>query len=342
LGLPLSLGPVRVVPFALGELGYWDEDRDAAEVQRAYGQVGIRGSLPFWSVNPGVRSLLWNVNGVAHKVTLDTEFFWAGASEDVSRMALYDPLDDDATEHFQRRFIDNLFGGMLPREFDARYYALRSGMQRWVTSSTPEIAHDLAMLRSGIRQRWQTKRGSPGSERIIDWIVFDVEGSFFPDADRDNFGEAVGLLNYNLRWHVGDRLTLLSDGFADLFTDGLRTFSLGGTIGRPLRGSLYVGYRSIHGPFNSDRIMAAVNYRMSEKWILNAGGAYDLTENWNLGESVSITRVGESMLIRLGAHVDRSRDNVGIGLAIEPRFMGGKLSQVGGVPIPPVGAFGLE
>jgi hypothetical protein len=342
LGLPLSLGPVRVVPFALGELGYWDEDRDAAEVQRAYGQVGIRGSLPFWSVNPGVRSLLWNVNGVAHKVTLDAEFFWAGASEDVSRMALYDPLDDDATEHFQRRFIDNLFGGMLPREFDARYYALRSGMQRWVTSPTPEIANDLAMLRSGIRQRWQTKRGSPGSERIIDWIVFDVEGSFFPDADRDNFGEAVGLLNYNFRWHVGDRLTLLSDGFADLFTDGLRTFSLGGTIGRPLRGSLYVGYRSIHGPFNSDRIMAAVNYRMSEKWILNAGGAYDLTENWNLGESVSITRVGESMLIRLGAHVDRSRDNVGIGLAIEPRFMGGKLSQVGGVPIPPVGAFGLE
>jgi hypothetical protein len=80
-------------------------------------------------------------------------------------------------------------------------------------------------------------------------------------------------------------------------------------IGRPLRGSLYLGYRSIQGPINSDRIMAAVNYRMSEKWILNAGGAYDLTENWNLGNSVSVTRIGESMLIRLGAHVDRSRDN---------------------------------
>jgi hypothetical protein len=215
-------------------------------------------------------------------------------------------------------------------------------MQRWVTSPTPEIANDLTMLRTGIRQRWQTKRGSPGSERIIDWIVFDVEGSFFPEADRDNFGETAGLLNYDFRWHVGDRLTLLSDGFADLFADGLRTFSVGGMIGRPLRGSLYLGYRSIHGPITSDRIMAAVNYRMSEKWILNAGGAYDLTEDWNLGQSVSITRVGESMLIRLGVQVDRSRDNVGIGLAIEPRFMGGKLSKVGGVPTPPVGAFGLE
>jgi hypothetical protein len=342
IDLPLSLGPLRVVPYALGELGYWGEDRDGLEVQRAYGQAGVRASLPFWSVNPAVQSLLWNVNGVAHKVTLDAEFFWAGATEDVSRMALYDPLDDDATEHFQRRFINNLFGGALPQQFDARYYALRSGMQNWVTGPVPEIANDLTVVRTGLRQRWQTKRGLPGRERIVDWIVLDVEGSFFPDADRDNFGEVAGLLNYDFRWHVGDRLTLLSDGFADLFPDGLRTFSVGSMIGRPLRGSLYLGYRSIEGPVSSDRVMAAVNYRMSEKWILNAGAAYDLAENWNLGQSVSVTRIGESMLIRLGVNVDRSRDNVGIGLAIEPRFMGGKLSRVGGVPIPPVGAFGLE
>jgi hypothetical protein len=342
IGLPLSLGPLRVVPFALGELAYWGQDREAVEVQRAYGQVGVRGSVPFWSVNPGVRSLLWNVNGIAHKVTLDAEFFWAGANEQVSRLALYDPLDDDATEHFQRRFIDNIYGGVLPPEFDARYYALRSGIQRWVTSPTTEIADDLTVLRTGLRQRWQTKRGAPGSERIIDWIVLDLEGSFFPEADRDNFGETVGLLNYDFRWHLGDRLTLLSDGFADLFPEGLRSFSVGGMIGRPLRGSLYLGYRSIQGPIDSDRVMAAVNYRMSDKWILNAVGAYDLTENWNLGNSISVTRIGESMLIRLGAHIDRSRDNVGIGVAIEPRFTGGRISQVGGVPVPPVGAFGLE
>jgi hypothetical protein len=342
LGLPVSLGPMRVVPYASGELAYWGEDRDGEEVQRAFGQVGVRGSLPFWSVNPGVQSLLWNVNGIAHKVTLDADFFWAGSSEDVSRFALYDPLDDHATQHFQRRFIDNVYGGALPQEFDARYYALRTGMQRWVASPSTEIADELTMLKAGIRQRWQTKRGFPGGERIVDWIVLDVEGAFFPDEDRDNFGEPFGLLNYDFRWHLGDRLTLLSDGFADLFADGLRTFSVGSMLGRPLRGSLYVGYQSIQGPINSDRIMASLNYRMSEKWIVNAGGAYDLTEDWNLGQSVSITRIGESMLIRLGVNIDRSRDNVSVGLAIEPRLVGGRISQVGGVPLPPVGAFGLE
>ncbi len=342
IALPVSLGPTRVVPYASGELAYWGEDRDGLEVQRAYGQVGIRGSLPFWSVDPGVQSLLWNVNGIAHKVSLDADFFWAGATEDMSRLALYDPLDDNATQHFQRRFIDDVYGGILPEEFDARYFALRTGMQRWVASSNTEIADDLTMLKAGIRQRWQTKRGFPGAERIVDWIVLDVEGAFFPNEDRDNFGEPFGLLNYDFRWHLGDRLTLLSDGFADLFTDGLRTFSVGSMLGRPLRGSLYVGYRSIDGPINSDRIMASLNYRMSEKWIVNAGGAYDLTEDWNLGQSASVTRIGESMLIRLGVSVDRSRDNVSVNLAIEPRLVGGRISQVGGVPIPPVGAFGLE
>ncbi len=342
IDLPFSLGPFRIVPFALGELAYWGEDRDAMEVERAYGQAGVRGSLPFWSVNPAVQSSLWNVNGIAHKVTLDAEFFWADSTEDFSRLPLYDPLDDDSTEHFQRRFIPNIYGGTLPPEFDARYYALRSGLQNWVTSPSTEIANDLAVVRTGIRQRWQTKRGFPGAERIVDWIVLDVEGSFFPDPDRDNFGETAGLLNYDFRWHLGDRLTLLSDGFADLFPDGLRTFSVGGMISRPLRGSLYVGFRSIEGPISSNRVNATVNYRMSDKWILNAGAAYDLTDSWNLGENLSVTRIGESMLVRVGVNVDHSRDNVGIGFAIEPRFLAGRLSQVGGVPIPPVGAFGVE
>ena len=68
-----------------------------------------------------------------------------------------------------------------------------------------------------MRQRWQTKRGLPGQERIIDWITLDIEGSLFPKHDRDNFGQMLGLVNYDFRWHVGDRFALLSDGFFDFF-----------------------------------------------------------------------------------------------------------------------------
>jgi hypothetical protein len=44
----------------------------------------------------------------------------------------------------------------------------------------------------------------------------------------------------------------------------------------------------------------------------------------------------------VGFNVDHSRDNYGFTFAIEPRFLAGKLSQVGGMPLLPVGAFGLE
>jgi hypothetical protein len=344
LGLPLPLGPLKAVPYVLGEVAYWDQDRDGNEVTRAYGQAGVRASLPLWKVNSQVHNAVFNLNGLAHKVVLDADFFLADADRDLDRFPLYDPLDDDANEHYRRRFLAERLAiyGALPPQFDERFYALRTGMQNWVTASSTEIADDLTVVKAGIRQRWQTKRGFPGQQRIIDWIVFDVEGSFFPNADRDNFGEDVGLLNYDFRWHVGNRLTLLSDGFADLFHDGLRTVAVGGMLSRPLRGDVYIGYRYIDGPFSSSILSASLSYRMSEKWILNGGGVIGFGPTGNIGETLSLTRIGESVLCRVGLNVDHSRDNVGITFSIEPRFLAGGLGRVGGVPIPPVGAFGLE
>jgi hypothetical protein len=111
---------------------------------------------------------------------------------------------------------------------------------------------------------------------------------------------------------------------------------------RPGRGSVYLGYRAIDGPISSNVVLTTINYRLNEKWILNAGAAYDLSEAGNLGETLSLTRIGESMLVRVGFHADHTRDNVGVTFAIEPRFLRSRLSQVGGQPLPPVGAFGVE
>jgi len=344
LSVPLPLGPVKLAPYVLGELAYWHQDVNAAEVTRAYGQAGIRGSLPFWSVDSQVQSPLWNLNGLAHKIVLDADFFWADANQEFTQLPLYSPLDDDSTEHFQRRFIQDLYGGTagLPLTFSAQHYALRSGLQNQITAPVTEIADDLAIAQIGLRQRWQTKRGLPGQERIIDWISLDIEGSFFPKQDRDNFGEPLGLVNYDFSWHVGDRFSVLSDGFFDFFTDGLQTASVGTMLTRPLRGEVYVGFRAVEGPFSARLLNAAVNYRMSEKWILNAGGVIDFGETGSIGQRIGVTRIGESLLVRVGVNVDHSRDNVGAFVAVEPRFLPGRLSSTGGVPIPPVGAFGLE
>jgi len=345
--LPVDVGPIKIVPYLLGEAAYWGSDINDESTSRLYGQGGIRASLPMWTADSTIQSELLNLNGLAHKVTWEADYFYARSNIAVDQLPGYDPLDDDSTEAFRRRMLFNTFGltagDQIPQQFDARYFALRRNLQGSVASPVTEIADDLTELRLGVKQRWQTKRGLPGQERIIDWMVLDVDAVLFPQADRDNFGEVLGLVDYDFQWHVGDRLTFLSDGFFDLFDQGLKQVTVGALLSRPEAGNLYIGARSTEGPVSSNVIVASTSYRMSEKWIATAGATFDLSEAGNLGQNVAFTRVGESFLIKVGFNYDASRDNFGVAFGLEPRFLPtGRLGRVGGVQIPPAGAMGLE
>lgn len=343
LSMPVSLGAWKFVPFLSGEAGFWNEDVNQDDVTRLTGQAGVRSSLPFWQVYPNVENRLFDLRGLAHKVTLESEFFYADSNVNLDRMPLYDPLDDNSQEHFRRRFIFNTFGGALPPEFDERNFAFRTGMQRWVTAGSSEIMDDLTQLRFGVNNRLQTKRGLPGRERIVDLVSFDADFVLFPRAQRDNFGEDVGVFQYDFRYHVGDRLTLLSDGYIDVFSQGLKTVSAGAQMSRPGRGDAYIGMLSMEGPISANILNGFVNYRMNEKWIFSGGAAFDFGSTGNIGQSLALTRIGESALIRVGMNVDHGRDNVSFNFNIEPRFLPTvRLGNLGGELIPPAGLFGIE
>lgn len=338
---PFQLGPVKVVPYVLGELGHWGEALDGEDIQRAYGQAGIRASLPMWRVDPSVEDDLFNVHGIAHKVVFEGEFVFAESNRDLAEFPLYDPVDTDNIEFFRHRFADYTFPGAIPREFDERYYALRSGLGGWVSSPSSEVADDLMALRLGLEQRWQTKRGMPGCRRILDWVTLDTNLSLFP-KDEDNFGELVGLVDYDFRWHVGDRLTLASDGIFDFFDQGQRVVNVGGFLSRPPRGSLYLGLRLLDGPVSDTVLTASYSYLMSPKWLSSLGLSVDLGDR-NIGQDFQITRIGESFLVSAGVTVDAARDNVSALLSIEPRFLPkGRLGRVAGARIPPPGLTTLE
>lgn len=346
IDMPMQLGAMKVVPYVLGEAAYWEEDLTKSDVTRLLGQAGVRTSLPWWRVDPTVRNELFNLNGLAHKLVLETDFLWADASEDYLNLPLYDNLDDDAIEFFRRRFLFDTFGlgagANVPLKYDERTFAFRSGMQRNVAAPSAEIADDLMMFQVRLRQRIQTKRGLPGRQRTVDWFTFDVEGSFFPRSDRDNFGQEIGPATYDMAWHVGDRTTILSDGYFDFFGEGLRTVSLGLALSRPGRSQYYVAIRSIEGPISSNVLTSSMAYRLSKKWIWNYGSSVDFSGTGNIGQSAQIVRIGESLLVGIGAYYDASRDNLGIRFDIVPRFIRSKLGRIGGRPIPPVGAYGLE
>lgn len=343
LAVPLNVGPMKVVPFVSGEAAYWGEAADGEDLTRLLGQAGVRSSLPAWRLYPTVQSSLLNIRGLAHKVELQSELFYADASQNFEQLPLYDPLDDDAQEQFRRRFIFNTFGGALPIEFDPRTYAIRNGIQRYVTSPTTELAEDMLQTRLGFNQRFQTKRGLPGRERIVDLARFDVSTILFLEEERDNFGEVLGPTRYDFRYYAGDRVTLLSDGYFDFFEDGLRSVSIGAMSSRPGLGNVYLGVMSLEGPISSTVLRGTIDYRLNEKWITSAGTTFDLGDIGNVGQQLALTRIGESFLLQMGVSVDAGRDNVSFQFMLEPRFLPARrLGRLGGQLIPPPGIEGLE
>jgi hypothetical protein len=343
LSMPFDTGHSKWTPFLSGEAAYWGEDVNGDSLGRLTGQAGLRTSLPMVKVAPEVRSSLFNLNGLAHKVSFETETWYADTTKDLSLLPLYDPIDDNSQEHFRRRLVFNTFGGSLPNQFDSRDYALRQGMQRYVTASSSQIVADQLQSRFGIHQRWQTKRGVSGRERITDVVELDVDAIYFGNPDRDNYGENFGGLNYEFRYHVGDRVTLLSDGYYDMFDRGLKATSIGTLISRPLRGDFYVGFTNLEGPISAKLLTATLTYRMNDKWAAVGSSVYDFGSTGSNGHTIGLTRIGESFLFRIGLGVDSGRDNTSLQFAFEPRFLPTRgLGVVGGQAIPPAGYFGIE
>jgi len=354
LDLPFQAGAVKVVPYALGELAHWGEALDQDPLNRAYGQVGIRSSLPMWTADNSVESQLWNLHGLAHKVVFEAEFSYADATQSIDEFPLYDQIDDDAINQY-RRNIPYWDYGAVPgqatplqapfifgqdNKYDPRTYAVRRGLGGWVTGPT-EIANDLTAFRVAARQRWQTKRGPIGNRRIIDWITFDVDGEFFPTTSQ-NFGQVMGLWQYDFRWHVGDRTVVLSTADVDFFTGGQQLYTLGVLLNRTPRGSFFIGFNQFGGPINASVLMGSYTYRMSPKWASSFGSAIDLTGS-NIGQNFQLVRIGESFLMTFGFNIDYSRNNVGVTFNLEPRFLSRtQFASRSGIDLPVAGAYGLE
>lgn len=343
LSMPIQAGVLKIAPFVNGEAAQYGEDINGDPLTRLWGGGGIRLNLPLSRVDSTVQSSLLNVRGLAHKIDLSAEYFYADSNSNFEDLPYYDPLDDHTQEQFRRSFIYTTYGGTLPIQFDPRSYALRQGIQRNVTTPSNSVVDDLQQLRLGMNHRFQTKRGLPGRERIVDLFRFDLQTILMPQATRDNFGETVGPTIFDAQYNLGDRVTLLGDGYIDFFDEGLRSLSGGVRTSRPGLGDFYLGLLSLEGPISSTVLQARLNHRLNEKWIISAGNNYDFGPTGSNTQSFGLTRIGESFLFQIGANVDTGRDNTTFGFSFEPRFLTtSRLGRLGGQMIPPPGVEGLE
>ena len=318
---PFQLGPAKATPYALGEYGFWSQGVSGSDVGRLYGRLGVRLNLPIWKVDSNVESRTWYLNGLAHKMNFTVDASVSDADQNYDSLVLYDQIDDWQIQEFRRRYAVTTFDGSIPLRFDERYYAIRDGrLGGNVTSPSPELADDLQLVRLGWNNRWQTKRGPAGNRRVVDWIKFDAGLNLYPN-DEENFGEIPGLIDYDASWLVGERFAVLSSGLYDVWGTGQKITRVGFQRRRPGLSSVYLGVDRLYGPIDSTYLNFALAYRASEKWGIGFNASYDLSEGRNVGQNLTVSRVGESFVVTVEASRNESQDNWGLNLQIEPIFL---------------------
>ena len=337
LDAPVNLGFMRVTPYVQGQAVGWNNQIGGHAVGRVWGAIGARADLTLWKAYPNVESELLNVHGLNHKIDFVFDYRDAYSNVPLNSIGVQDTLDDNSYEYTRRYFaLTNFGGGLLPPQYDPRFLLLRRGLSP--ITGTTDIQATIETLKLGIHQRLQTKRGQEGKRHINDYMVFDLDTTYFPMAARDNFNKPFGQNFYNYEWYIGDRTSIVSYGWFEFFKItgdplvqnntklrndpfGLHIVTSGLSITRIPKGNIFLGYTIVNtGPISTSALNASYSYWMSPKWFMTAATSYDFGNGILLGGSGSLTRIGADYLTSVGLAVSPLQHSYQFVFEISPRL----------------------
>ena len=350
---PVQMGPVKVVPYALGELANWGDDLQHDDFSRAYGILGLRASLPFWAVDPTIQSDLFNVHGVAHKIDLTADISLQQATGNLSSLPLYDPIDDESIQHFERRFAFNTYGtipgtglptGMpgFPDDLRSRAITCSAAARANGSPARRKLPAISSVIRLDVDQRLadEARAARRSAHHRLDHARHRDGSLSRHETELRHGGRAVRLRLPLVRRRSGDACVERSDRFLQRRAAGdlVRRVSQS-PLARQYLSRLLCAQRSHSLEHDRHRV------HLSDvgKWATTFGTTFDVSPNVNIGQSFTVTRIGESFLTTVGVTVDASRGTVGANLMIEPRALGReRLVKPRGLEIPAAGVNGLE
>jgi hypothetical protein len=336
LSAPLDVGPIRLTPYGVFDAAYYTRDNTGEDRARLYGGGGLRAALTYSKLYADVDSELFNLRGLYHKGQYGLNYFYGRSDTDYSRLPQIDRLDDDAID-LGRRYIRPLQPTLVPGAdgvalaisplFDPQRLAIRRLLQNKV-----DTLDDLHVVQVENHQRFQTKRGFPGSEHTVDWFTLDTSVSLYPEKARDNFDKTLAFSEYAALWNVGDRTSLSSSGWFDPFDSGARFFSFGTNFNRPDGTNFFLGYRHID-PIRSRAVTLAASYQLSRRYSTTIASTYDFGIQAALSNTVLLNRVGSDVTISVGFNYNAIVNNFGVQFTVIPniaRLLGNPLAGARG------------
>ncbi len=338
ISMPLSLGPVKAVPFAHGQVtGYLankftDYSANSSDFRTLLG-AGSRFSAEFTSNYNSVRSSFFDLNRLRHIVQPNALLWYGWNSSSVLTTPVYD--------------------------------------------QEVEAVSAAAAAQIGITNKLQTMRGGPGNWRSVDWAVLDVGAVFDNQGDtlqpttsatdplalqyaqspmpsfyswRPEYSQWGDHIYASGTMQMSDALSFYGQGTYLLQSRGnsLNSFGLTdlgrGSIGARVQQSpdvqLYLEYRYVNtfdasGVYPADEFLqGGIAYQISKKYAANVTPQWDLVENNFRAVTASLSRTFPDFNLSIGASFNQIVDNTtffaairipgagGAGISADPQALG--------------------
>ena len=210
--------------------------------------------------------------------------------------------------------------------------------QVFVYDPDVDAINDISGGQIALHQRWETKRGGPGSWRSVDVFTLNIEvdgfinkpariynypanfrGLYFTTYPEESIPRDA--VNADASWRFSDNTVLLGDMSYNLDRGSLQTLALGILIRRDEKLSYFIGNRYV-AAVDSNITSIAVNYELTTKYILSLDQEFDLTQGNNVYSSAAMIRRFDTFYMAFRYFFDETTKQNGISFNLYPMGLG--------------------
>ncbi|MEO1128457.1 MAG: hypothetical protein AAFX05_01980, partial [Planctomycetota bacterium] len=290
--VPLAAGPFNIVPFAVGRFTAYDTD--FADFR---GPDGPDDEMRFWGA-AGVRA---QTSIVRIDESASSELF------DVDRI---------------RHIIEP---GLTVWQGDS---SLDSSELPTYDDSVEALAEG-TVVRAGMRNTWQTKRGRPGEKYSVDWMVFDLDYVWSSEgATRESpFGRfdearpelsALGeYLHFDGTMQLTDAVAVVGEIVHDFEEKGTARASAGMRVDHGDGVLLFLETRYLDG-YTTSLVRAGTRLELTKKYAIGLAAGYNVAVGEVQNAELEVERRFPQFTFLGSIDLDEIADRVSIGLTVRP------------------------
>jgi hypothetical protein len=285
-----SVGPVQVMPFAVGRVTFWDDEFEGFspgndDNVRLWSAAGVRLGTTLQHVYEGVDSRLLDIHRIRHLVEPSATVWFAGTNIEARELPVYD-------------------------------YGV-------------EGVSDGTMVRAGVTHTFQTQRGGPGQWHSVDLLRVSVDYVYSSeDATRKSpiprffdyrpeLSSAGEFIVLDAAVRLTDATTLTGGFTFDIDADQQAT-SNAGLLVRHSPGFVTLGEVRYVNPQDATYLTVGTSYELTEKYAAAVGLTYDATSGGFQSTAVELRRRYSSLMLGLSVSYNDISGETSFGFVFQP------------------------